>query len=374
MTDFFDTTGYDMNIDQFLSKINDELEQLYAAQETAKDAVEKEAARSATARLQTIQRTLLRVKNMRPNMAPLLAIDDLIAIHQSRSDQQSTESFLAAKEYILGQPTTIKVPQGADTRPRNEAENSQQTIERLKQRIHLEGLMFVNSSLPSEQWEEGRKNSAVFAEETAYNGSDVAYCPGQSSLRDPAFLRQHMTMLFNGKAWGAPEPREFSDYDLQKERDALTYRIAPIRKNVLETVEEKIIVAKKPLFGFIPRGTEERSETRNIYKGTTIQHMNEFVATKSEKLAFHVSLRRTAWTKWEDYTGSGLGRPGEESITLIVPEDIARELATLIQTSPEYALSLYDALRPSWMGDERTIIFRPTSFIRGEVDDATKNV
>ncbi|MDP2630805.1 MAG: hypothetical protein Q8P56_05370 [Candidatus Uhrbacteria bacterium] len=376
MTDSLNTTGYDSSqssVDECLTRVNDELEKLYTTQAKAQDAGEREEATRIAARLQDVQRALSHVKGLRPGMTLLDALDDIIRVHQSRphSDQKNIEVFQAAKEYVLGRPpVTVKDPRAKKPRSVDKAEAVEQTIERLKQRVHLEGLLFVLSSLPTSQWEEGKKNSAVFGELATLYGGDAVYCPGQSSLLDKKFLDKHMTMLFNSEVWGAPKAREFSDYSSQKERDAFTYRIAPLKENVYERREEKETVSKKPLFGFIPLGTEERSVTRNVYKGTRDRDMSEFVETRSKKRAFHVSFLRTAWTKWE---GGELGRPGDECITLIVPEDIACEIAALIQESDRSAISLYDALRPSWMGGEDVIRFRETSFIRGEIKIPPEN-
>ncbi|MDP3891625.1 hypothetical protein, partial [Nocardioides sp.] len=96
-------------------------------------------------------------------MAPLPALDDIIRVHQSRPhpDQKNIEAFQNAKEYVLGvRPVTVKDPRVQESRSVDKIEAVEQTIERLKQRVHLEGLLFVLSSLPTSQWEEGKKNSA----------------------------------------------------------------------------------------------------------------------------------------------------------------------------------------------------------------------
>ncbi|MDO8451732.1 MAG: hypothetical protein Q7S76_02575 [bacterium] len=333
MVGFSDTQGYDESTpsaDDLLVRVESELEELYAAQEHAQNAQELERARSSAALLQSIQRTLSHVKNLRPGMALSSAIDDLIRTSASHSDPQSAakvEAFQVAKEYMAKPPLARTAPLKTDVRPVNETATVEQTIEHLKQRIQLEGLLFINSSLPREQWEEGRKNSAILPTHQTLSGFDSAYCPGQSPVRDPNFLTISQMSLFSPQGWGASEAKEFPEYRSVESRDTLTFRIAPIEEAVYERKKTHVTTPKKPLFGFIPQGMEERIVTEKVYAGTKGRPMQDFTKTHSQKPAYHVSFRRTAWCAWE--RPGTLGRPGDESITLIVSEDIARDVAAL---------------------------------------------
>lgn len=241
--------------------------------------------------------------------------------------------------------------------PERPKEAYQEEIERIKLRINLEGLFFMSSALPREVWSRGKNPDRFRALGSGY---DNVFCPGKSLLRNKDFLSQHMGRLFSG-SWVAPALKDIPDIDMRQHDQALTYRIGQIQEPIYKK-ETRMKKRTKKLFGFIPLGTEEYAVTKKVYGGDQPRRMDRFVATPNKKQAYSVSFRRKAQAVWEKK-----GRTFEEIITLIVPEDIAHEIAALIQQSPQYAASLYDALRPSWMGDETVARFEPVKFIHGIV-------